>query len=280
MSRRTFLRRTGYALGATLLAGSGLFFYGTRFEPRLLEIVRLKVALRLLPRAFDGLTIVQISDLHFGPFVGPEEGRAVVDVVMGLKPQMVAITGDHASRATERETDLIVDVYSRLSAPLGVYAIMGNHDHWTNHAAVDEAIRGTRVTLLRNTNVAVEQAGDVLYIAGVDDVWERQDDLPLALKGVPDQGLAILLAHEPDFADEASNDRRVALQISGHSHGGQVRLPGLGPLRLPSLARRYPAGLFDVGSMRLYVNRGIGVVSPPVRFNCRPEVTLLELVAS
>jgi len=111
----------------------------------------------------------------------------------------------------------------------------------------------------------------------VDDVWERHADLEKALKGVPTGATVVLLAHEPDYADEVAADGRVSLQLSGHSHGGQVRLPFIGPPFLPYLGRKYPAGLYRVGEMWLYVNRGVGLVRPAVRFNCRPEVTLLRL---
>ncbi|MCL5958718.1 MAG: metallophosphoesterase, partial [Chloroflexi bacterium] len=199
------------------------------------------------------------------------------DAVIGLKPDLAVITGDLVSRLGSGEAESIVQELSRLSAPLGVFAILGNHDHWTEAGVVAAAIRSAGLTLLRNASVLIERAGERIYIAGVDDIWENRHDLPLALSEVPAEGCAILLAHEPDFADEASLDRRVALQLSGHSHGGQVRVPGLGPLQLPFLGRKYPAGLRQVGGLRLYTNRGIGTIFPPLRLNCRPEVTLFEL---
>lgn len=279
ITRRTFLRTIGCAAGGILFGGSGLLWYGTQLEPHRLQIERRKILLPGLPHPFSGLTVCHISDLHFGPYVGIREGRAVADVLMDLKPDIVVITGDHVSRLTEREIELVEDVYSAITAPLGAYAVLGNHDHWVDPPGLETLILRAGLTLLRNANVAIELAGERLYVAGVDDVWEKQDNLPLALNGVPRGGCAILLAHEPDFADEAAVDGRVALQLSGHSHGGQIRLPGMGALRLPNLGRKYPEGLFRIGEMQLYVNRGIGVVTPPVRVNCPPEVTVLELVS-
>jgi hypothetical protein len=127
---------------------------------------------------------------------------------------------------------------------------------------------------LRNEGLEVARG---LWLAAVDDVWEGQADLDAALAGAPPGATAVLLAHEPDFADTVAADGRAALQLSGHSHGGQVRLPLLGPPVLPYLARRYPAGLYRAGRMQLYVTRGVGVIAPPVRFNCRPEVTVITL---
>jgi predicted MPP superfamily phosphohydrolase len=118
-----------------------------------------------------------------------------------------------------------------------------------------------------------------LTLVGLDDVWERKHDLRAALAGVPDDECKLLLVHEPDYADEAAH-YPVDLQLSGHSHGGQINLPGYGRPVLPYLGQKYPAGLYQVGLMALYTNRGIGVISPPVRFNCPPEVTLLTLRAA
>jgi predicted MPP superfamily phosphohydrolase len=118
-----------------------------------------------------------------------------------------------------------------------------------------------------------------LTLVGLDDVWERKHDLRAALAGVPDDECKLLLVHEPDYADEAAH-YPVDLQLSGHSHGGQINLPGYGRPVLPYLGQKYPAGLYQVGLMALYTNRGLGVISPPVRFNCPPEVTLLTLRAA
>jgi predicted MPP superfamily phosphohydrolase len=126
----------------------------------------------------------------------------------------------------------------------------------------------------------LERGGSLLHIAGVDDVWERQDRLDLVLDRLPAEGGAILLAHEPDFADTSAATGRFDLQISGHSHGGQVIAPFAGPLRLPHLGRKYPLGLYRVGDMLQYTNRGVGMVYPYVRFNCRPEITLFTLRAA
>ncbi len=276
ISRRAFLRRAG-VVGAGLAAAPSLLWYGKDVEPGFLEVTRLKLDLPRLPSVFEGMTIAQLSDIHFGPFVKTSEVREAIDATMELRPDLVVVTGDFVTRVSYGEAGLIVQEFSRLSAPMGVYGILGNHDIWNDLELVADAIRRAGMTLLRNSNVSLEAGSDRLYLAGIDDVWETRDDLALALKGVPDRACAILLAHEPDFADAASADGRVVLQLSGHSHGGQIKMPFWGPLHLPPLARKYPEGLRQVGKMWLYTNRGIGVVSPPVRFNCRPEVTLFEL---
>ena len=156
-------------------------------------------------------------------------------------------------------------------------ACLGNHEHWTDADAVAGALADAGITVLRN---AAQEIREGLWVAAVDDVWEQHADLEKALDKVPTGATIVLLAHEPDYADEVAADGRVSLQLSGHSHGGQVRLPFVGPPALPYLGRKYPAGLYRVGGTWLYVNRGVGALGPPVRFNCRPEVTLLTLRAA
>ena len=265
--------------GGAVAAPAG-WLYGTRIEARWLEVTRLRVPVAGLPPAFAGLTIGQISDLHFGPVVDPLHVRAAVDALMGARPDVAVVTGDFVSRLDGGEAELIVRELGRLRAPLGQLAVLGNHDHWTDHAVVANAVQRAGLTLLRNAHRPIERGGGRLWIAGVDDVWERKADLPRALDGVPPDGRAVLLAHEPDFADEAAKEARVALQLSGHSHGGQVRLPLFGAPVLPLHGRKYPYGLRKVGGLTLYTNRGIGLIQPAVRINCRPEVTVVELAVA
>jgi uncharacterized protein len=279
LSRRAFLY-TALGLGGGLaLSGPLGWLYATRVEPDWLEVEHVRVSLPRLPKAFHGLTIAQFSDLHLGPFIGAKEVRAAVDAALQLAPDVIVVTGDFVSQLSHGEAEIIVEELSRLAAPEGVFAILGNHDWWTNSAVVSEAVERAGLMLLRNANIGLSRNGETLYLAGVDDVWEEQADLPLALTGVPADAPAILLAHEPDYADIVTEESRVILQLSGHSHGGQVQIPFHGPLALPYLGQKYPVGLRQVGDLWLYTNRGIGVVSPPVRFNCRPEVTLFTLVA-
>jgi predicted MPP superfamily phosphohydrolase len=167
-----------------------------------------------------------------------------------------------------------------LAAPLGVFAIPGNHDYWTDIDVVMAALRAAGLVLLRNASHRLEVDGVPLWLVGVDDVWEQHNDLQAALANVPVAEPALLLVHEPDFADEAvQTPHRILLQLSGHSHGGQVHLPLLGRPILPWLGQKYPVGLGLVpgSTLQVYTSRGIGVIAPPVRFNCRPEVALLTL---
>ncbi|MEE9616552.1 MAG: metallophosphoesterase [Anaerolineae bacterium] len=262
ITRRRFLK---LVLGSTAAAGLstlGGVGYARLVEPHWLAVERVDVPIPDLPASLDGFTIVQLSDLHRGPKVTQEQVSQAVELALRQE----------ADRPAEPLPRAQAEGRSRRS--LVVLACLGNHDHWTDADAVAGALTDAGITVLRN---AAREVADGLWVAAVDDVWERYADLEQALEAVPAGVTIVLLAHEPDYADEVAADGRVSLQLSGHSHGGQVRLPLAGPLVLPYLGRKYPAGLYRVGDMWLYVNRGVGLIGPAVRFNCRPEVTVLRL---
>jgi len=257
--------------GFSVLGGVG---YAALIEPRWPVVERVNVPLPGLPTDLDGFTIVHLSDLHRGPVMTQENITQAVDLALRQEADLIVLTGDYVSRSADYAPSC-AEALSPLVASGDVLACIGNHDHWTNADAVAGALADAGITVLCN---AAQDVADGLWVAAVDDVWERYADLEKALEEVPAGAEVVLLAHEPDYADEVASDGRVSLQLSGHSHGGQVRLPFIGPPLLPYLGRKYPAGLYRVGGMWLYVNRGVGLISPPVRFNCRPEVTLLTLV--
>ena len=165
-----------------------------------------------------------------------------------------------------------------LDARHGLFAVLGNHDMWTKPSVITNALEYQGIQLMRNSGVTITQGGQELHLAGSDDAWSVYPDLKVTLADKPADAPAVLLMHEPDLADAVALDGRVALQLSGHSHGGQVRIPGIGPLVLPYLGEKYHYGLYQINQMWLYTTRGIGVIQPPVRFNCRPEVTEVTLV--
>jgi predicted MPP superfamily phosphohydrolase len=275
-TRRNFLR--GSVL--SLASGVGAYVYGRTIEPGWLDIVHVEMQLRRLPDAFADFTIAQISDLHFGPFIQPSHIEPVIDAALALNADAVVITGDLVSRISHGETDMIVQTLSRLRAREGVYGILGNHDWWVSGNAVAGALRQANVTVLTNEHVALRRGGQALYVAGVDDVWCGKHDIAEALQGIPADAAVVALVHEPDYADIVANDARVVLQLSGHSHGGQVRLPFLGALHFPPWAKKYPLGKYQIRDLTLYTNRGVGLVGVPIRFACRPEVTLITLKAA
>jgi predicted MPP superfamily phosphohydrolase len=269
-------------LGAAAL-GAGGVGYAYEVEPGWSEISSVRLELPRLSAEFDGYRIVQVSDIHADEWMTPERLSEIVRLVNGQRPDLVVITGDFVTSEDFTEvsaTDVapgLVEPLSRLKPRDSTVAVLGNHDHWTDSELVRRVIRESGIVDLSNAVHPVERKDVELHVAGVDDVMENQDRLDLVLDRLPSTGAAILLAHEPDFADTSAATRRFDLQLSGHSHGGQIRLPLLGAPVLPPLAREYPEGLYEVVEMIQYTNRGLGMIEPRVRFNCRPEITVFTL---
>lgn len=288
LRKRLLQRKPACRLGALSAVGAaalGGLLYAREVEPERVAVERVSLALPRLAPAFDGYRIVHFSDLHMDGWMSPRRLKRIVDIANEQRPDAVAITGDFVTRSpfysTAHLAPLLVGPLAELRAQDGVLAVLGNHDHRAGAKAVRRALRDAGVVELDNRSRTVRRGdGGVLHVAGVDSSFTGMDRLDLVLEGLPDGGCALLLAHEPDFADKSAATRRFDLQLSGHSHGGQVRAPLLGPLLLPALGRRYPAGLYEVGGMRLYTNRGAGVTLARLRAFCPPEVTVFTLRAS
>jgi predicted MPP superfamily phosphohydrolase len=269
-------------LVASGIGGVASISYATLIEPRWIEVNRLSVEMPSLASQFDGYRIVHISDLHMGEWITSSYLRNVVEMVNSEQADLVAITGDYVTRVYDNLAADLVPILSGLRARDGVVWVLGNHDYWGGKGAgpVRYALEHCGAIDLNNKVHTLERDGAVLHIAGVDSARELMSRLDKVLDAVPREGAAILLAHEPDFADDSAPTGRFDLQLSGHSHGGQVAIPFVGPPRLPAMGRKYPHGLYKVGDMALYTNRGIGMVGLPVRFFARPEITVLTLLSS
>jgi predicted MPP superfamily phosphohydrolase len=243
-----------------------------------------------LPRLgpeFEGFRVAQISDLHFRPYTGEREIAAAVNAVNEARPDVVVLTGDyvtstwifHLGQRTADGIEECAEILRNLRAPMGVYAILGNHDWGTDPDRISEALRAVGIRVLRNEAVALERGNSRLWIAGTDCAFFDHADLDRTLSPVRDNDAVLLLAHEPDYADIAAR-YPIDLQLSGHSHGGQVVPPVIGPPHLPRLGRKYVRGRFKVRNMQLYTNRGIGAVVLPMRYQAPPEVTIAQLHAT
>lgn len=275
MDRRNFLKLAAAGAAAGLGAAALGAGWATLIEPNWPVVEQIGVTLPRLPARLEGLRVAQLSDLHISSYTTAGDIERAAALAMRQSPDVIVLTGDFIWREVWQYAEELVEPLRTLRAPLGVYAVLGNHDHWEDAALATRVLAEAGVTLLLNQAVRLD-AGAPLWLAGLDDVWERKHDMAAALAGAPDDECKLLLVHEPDYADEAAR-YPVDLQLSGHSHGGQINLPGYGRPVLPYLGRKYPAGLYQVGPLALYTNRGIGVIAPPVRFNCPPEVTLLTL---
>ncbi len=270
--------RPGRLVGATALLGACGLIYAREIEPRLVELVRLTLTLPRLAPEFDGYNVIQIGDLHLDDWSRPGRLKRVVERVNVQRPDLVAITGDFASYSAKRlDTEMLTGALRRLRARDGTVAILGNHDYPTDVGLVLGCLREAGVTTLINGVRTLRRGGAELHVAGIDDVMEGRSRLDRVLEELPASGAAILLAHEPDFADVAAATGRFDLQLSGHSHGGQVRIPLLGRAILPPFSQRYTRGLHMVGGMIQYTNRGLGSVDARLRFMCRPEITAITL---
>ncbi len=277
MSRRTFLRLGVASVLETVLLGGGGLAYASRIEPGWVDVTSVRLRLPRLSSEFDGYRMVQISDIHMDDWMTRTRLSEILELVNRQEPDLVAITGDFFTYAPERFAEDMVAALDALTPHDATLAVLGNHDHWADPDLVREVIHEAGIVNVSNAVHTLRRREAALHVAGVDDVWEGQERLDLVLEGLWGTGAAILLAHEPDFADVSAATGRFDLQISGHSHGGQVIIPLWDPVVLPQYAQKYPFGLYEVGEMVQYTNRGLGMIPPRVRFNCRPEVTVFTL---
>jgi len=263
-----------------------VYQYSLRVEPKWVETVSVSVPIRGLPGDLVGFKLALLADIHFRNEDDLDYVRRVMSKTNALEPDLIVIAGDHISVKDYGEPgEAAIELLSTLSelrSPHGTYAVLGNHDRAFLHlSVVKRGLKAAGVNLLVNDGVSLRIGEGTLYLAGVDDAFSGAPDLEEALRSAPPNSTVVLVSHEPDPAEHYSYDRRIKLQLSGHTHGGQVRFPVVGALVLPPLGTKYVWGLFRVGTMWLYVTRGIGVTGPPfgpfVRFNARPEITLITL---
>lgn len=277
MTRRTFIRRSALGVSAAVGAGIGYGFW----EAAHVRVERQTIAIPRLPASFEGKTIAVLTDLHHGPFVGIEFIQSAVSLANSLKPDIVALVGDYAHKGTKAHVQLppCLDTLAELSAPLGVYAVPGNHDMADRGRFYRKVIASTPLTDLTNQNRRVTIGHESIYLAGVDDLWWGKPNLNEALEGVPAGTPVVLLSHNPDFAEDWP-DSRVGLVLSGHTHGGQIYMRGLGSSWLPSkYGTKYRRGLVQGPASQVFVSRGLGEAGVPLRVNVPPEINLLTLSA-
>lgn len=255
--------------------------YARHLAPRHLRLERVRVAPPHLPPALDGLRVGFITDIHFEPdrpLALLERGVALLN---DAAPDLIVLGGDYInSRAAGFDRPLAL--LAQLRAPLGVHAVLGNHDYWAGGDHIAARLASAGIGVLRNEAARLAAPdGTPWWLIGVDSAARHHDDLDQAFACLPARGFRLLLAHEPEVADSvAARGHRADLQLSGHSHGGQIVLPKIGAPLLPRLGRRYIRGLSArcaPGGPLVYTSRGLGAVPPYVRWNCPPEVTLLTL---
>lgn len=274
MNRRTFLKAVVAAPLAGGVAGVGYGFA----EADGITVERVAVTVPHLSTAFDGLGVAFLTDLHHGPYTGLDFVTRIVRTTLALQPDLILLGGDYSLR----ERTYIRPCFERLaglSAPLGVFGVLGNHDYAHGLDDTKAGMRSARITELTNTGVWLTRGSNRLRLGGVDDLWRGKPDLIPALDSATPDDACLLVSHNPDYA-ETLTDRRVGLVLSGHTHGGQVIVPGTRNPFIPSrYGDKYTRGLVEAPTTTVYVSRGLGLTGLPVRYNCPPELTLLTLTA-
>jgi predicted MPP superfamily phosphohydrolase len=275
INRRTFLRLAG---GTAIAAGLGgaVAVDAAAVEPNNVIVERKQVRLPNLPNAFDGFRIVLLTDLHLHPFTTTELIRRTVEISNALKPDLVLLGGDFVCGSAEAVLEL-APILERLDAKHGLFAVLGNYDYYRGADIVLDGLRRVSIRVLMNEGVRLTVGAGSIFLAGIDSVSAGQPDPGAAFSARKNEAVSLALVHEPDYISELSRLVQVDLQLSGHTHGGQVRIPGLGPIVLPELGHTYVEGLYRVGRSQVYTSRGIGMVGVPFRFNCPPELTEITL---
>jgi uncharacterized protein len=264
-SRRQFL--VG-CLGVAAVAAAPAGWYGAVYEPGDIEVVRRTARIRKLPTRLQGMTAVQISDLHLHE--ATDTHQHMVDMIKSLKPDVVFFTGDLVDERSAIGHAL--DIFRQLQPPRGIWAVPGNWDHTADAVeALNAEMGGAKVRFLINQSAELD-AG--LWLVGVDDPASSMDDVTTALQGVPDTAPRLLLAHAPDIADNIVDAPPFDLILVGHTHGGQVNLPVFNGAWLHhGASAEYVRGLYQAHGSPMYVNRGIGMTAVPIRIGSRPEIT-------
>jgi predicted MPP superfamily phosphohydrolase len=281
--RRQFLARS--AAGSFGIAVGGVAGYSAIVEPGELAIRNYEIPIRDLPDRFDGFRIVQISDTHYGPYTSASFIRKVLDRANELSPDLFVLTGDYV-HFTPRAIPLGTELFKMLKCNLGAVAVLGNHDHWEGANACKEGLHKAGVQTIDNSRVFLSAAGlsdapldrDSLCIAGLGDLWEDRVSFDEALRDVPRSTPCIVLSHNPDAAELVRKNDRVDLMLSGHTHGGQIRLPRIGaPIAPSQFGKKYLGGMCHGPNCPVVVSRGIGLAGIPLRFQVPPELVQISL---
>nr|WP_085509215.1 metallophosphoesterase [Thalassobacillus devorans] len=278
MNRRAFLRKAFGSLLAFMGLTGGTYYYARYMEPDMLTIQEETLTNSKIPGSFRDFKIVQFSDTHIGFHYTLEQLKEVVDRINRMNPDLILFTGDLVDRPNAYEWNgKIVEVLKKLQAPHGKYWIYGNHDHGGYGTdIVKKKMDEAGFQLLQNEHTVIKKEQSSFILAGVDDLMLGKPDMEKTLQGADSDSFVLLMVHEPDYADEVAN-YPVDVQLSGHSHGGQVQIPFFGYLVTPPYAEKYVEGRHTIGNLDLYVSRGLGTTRLPYRFLCKPEITIHTL---
>ncbi len=248
-------------------------------EPYLVAVNEIVIVDEDVPPGFEGTTIAFVADIHCGMWVSPERTRTLVEHVNSLSPDMIILGGDYIDDGSSQITECFKSL-SGLSAPLGVYGVLGNHEHWEDVELSKRELTIVGIKLIDNDGLWVDRKGSRIWIGGVGDVYgDIQDTSPIE-SNTNENDMVIIASHNPDFAHEQDTDL-IDLVLSGHTHGGQVSLFGYyAPFQTSKYGNMYMRGLVQAPKTRVYVTTGYGVQALPVRFFARPEIAIIQLEAT
>jgi len=272
MNRRQFLRRAFWGCAGLSVAGLGY----TLLEAKWCRVFRTSIKVPNLPESFRGYTLAFLADIHHGPFVPLSYVRHVIGMTNKLKADVICLGGDYVHR-DRKYIGPCIDELQNLKAHDGVYGVLGNHDHWEGATETRTALKRNSIPDLTNAGIWLEKGNARIRLCGVGDLWEDAQELDKALGDAKDGDAVVLMSHNPDYVEQIT-DKRIGLVLSGHNHGGQVVIPLIGAPVVPSrYGQKYLHGLVRTPTTQVFVSRGVGTISPPVRFCCRPEVVLIAL---
>lgn len=275
--RRKIKRWLKQSASTTVILFLCCYIYGIKIEPNWIEVVPIQLTIPHLDRAFDQFKIVQISDLHTGKYMPESRFARIIQLVNQQQPDAIAITGDIVSKHSRFQAEKLQQQLSQLQAKTVIVAVLGNHDHSEKIKLLKRILAQSKIDNLDNQVYIVERGSKKLAFAGLDDPYWGKPNLNKILDHLPDQVPTIFLVHEPDYIEISAKTHKFALQLSGHSHGGQIKIPFFAPLVLPYGGRKYFAGLNQVEDTITYTNRGLGMTNLPMRIGSRPEITVFTL---
>ena len=286
ISRRIFIKKIFGSIISLLVASTGGYYYAKEIEPKSLAITRHIISHPRIPQGFNQFKMIQFSDTHLGFQYTLEQLNKLVDRINQLKPDVVFFTGDLMDEPNKfANSNQIIPILLKINAPFGKFAIYGNHDHGgygtdLYHTIMDHS----GFVVLKNKGFEIKLADQSsIHIIGLDDAMLGNPNLAEAMEELPSDSYKILLAHEPDLAEKVVG-QGVHFQLSGHSHGGQVKIPFVGALITPPYSQLYQEGFYEIGDsanpLTLYVNRGLGTTRLPFRFLAKPELTIFTLESS
>lgn len=258
--------------------------YAFFIEPNRLVMHEETIQLQNWPASFNNLKVAVVSDLHVGsPFIDAQKLQLIVTKINQAQPDLIVLLGDYVIQNVWGgkfvEPEIIAENLKGLRARYGVYAVLGNHDWWYGDERIKRALEANGIRVLDDDVARIEQNGQAIWLAGLKDAWTNRTDIEGTLRKVTDENPVIALTHNPDLF--ARIPTRVVLTLAGHTHGGQVNLPLVGRLRVPSMyGQRYAAGHIVENNHHLFVTTGVGTSIIPIRFRVPPEIVILTLTSS